>query len=183
LFFRNYGKEEDFRYQEFRRNYGPQRYWWVSFFQVFLLQGALILIVSLPLLGVNLNTQNNELHALDYLAIFIWCIGFFFEAVGDYQLSKFKKNSNNKGQVLNKGLWRYTRHPNYFGDATVWCAFALFSIASGSWWHIIGSGVMIFLIIKVSGVFLLEKTLKNTKPKYKDYVARTNSFFPWFPKK
>ncbi len=183
LFFRNYGKEEDFRYQEFRRHYGVNRYWWFSFFQVFILQGLLIALVSLPLLGVNLYTQNNELNLIDYVAIVVWIIGFLFESLGDYQLSKFKSNPDNKGKVLNIGLWRYTRHPNYFGDAAVWWSFALFSIASGAYWYIIGSLVMTFLIIKISGVSLLEKSLKDTKPKYRDYVSRTSAFIPWFPKK
>ncbi len=183
LLHRNYGKEEDFRYQEFRRHYGVNRYWWFSFFQVFILQGSLIALVSLPLLGVNLYTQNNELNLIDYVAIVVWIIGFLFESLGDYQLSKFKSNPDNKGKVLNIGLWRYTRHPNYFGDAAVWWSFALFSIASGAYWYIIGSLVMTFLIIKISGVSLLEKSLKDTKPKYRDYVSRTSAFIPWFPKK
>ncbi|MGZ2369642.1 DUF1295 domain-containing protein [Ancylomarina sp. YFZ004] len=183
LAFRNIGKGEDFRYQEFRRNYGPKRYWWFSFFQTFLLQGVLIMIVSLPLLGVNSSTSSGELTILDYLGILVWLIGFTFEAGGDFQLARFKRDVANKGKVLNTGFWKYTRHPNYFGDSAVWCAYAIFSIAAGSYWHIIGSIVMTLLIIKVSGVALLEKTLNDTKPQYRAYIEKTNSFFPWFPKK
>ena len=183
LAYRNIGKEEDFRYQEFRRQYGIHRYWWVSFFQVFLLQGVLILLVSLPLLGTMVATKSNQLIGLDYMAIFIWSIGFIFESIGDLQLAKFKNNPNNKGKVLDQGLWKYTRHPNYFGDTMVWWAYALFSVAAGSYWTIIGSLIMTLLIIKVSGVTLLEKTLIHKKPGYEDYVRKTNSFFPWFPKK
>ena len=183
LFYRNYGKGEDFRYQEFRKHFGAHRYWWFSFFQVFLLQGSLIAVVSLPLLGVNTFTKSNELNILDYIAIIVFIIGFFFEAVGDYQLSRFKNNPDNNGKVLNTGLWRYTRHPNYFGDAAVWWSFGLFSLASGAYWHIAGSLIMTYLIIKISGVSLLERSLKDTKPKYRDYVAKTSAFFPWFPKK
>tara|TARA_R110000787_G_scaffold38086_3_gene96237 strand:+ start:10896 stop:11672 length:777 start_codon:yes stop_codon:yes gene_type:complete len=183
LAWRNIGKGEDFRYQEFRRKFGPQRYWWFSYIQTFLLQGALIMVISLPLLGVNANEQLANLNSLDYLAVLVWLIGFAFEAGGDYQLARFKNNPNNKGSVLNTGFWKYTRHPNYFGDATVWCSYALFCIASGSYWQIIGSIIMVLLIIKVSGVALLEKTLKETKPQYKEYIEKTNSFFPWFPKK
>ena len=183
LLIRNYGKGEDFRYQEFRRYFGAERYWWFSFFQVFLLQGALIVIISLPLLGVNLFTNSNDINALDYLAILVWLIGFFFESVGDYQLTKFKNNPENKGKVLDTGLWRYTRHPNYFGDAAVWWSFGIFSIAAGAYWHVIGSLIMTYLIIKISGVSLLERSLKEAKPKYKDYIAKTSAFFPWFPKK
>ncbi len=183
LAFRNIGKGEDFRYREFRRKYGTERYWWFSFFQTFLLQGILIMIVSLPLLGANVSTHSDNLNFLDYLGILVWLIGFTFEAGGDYQLSLFKQNPENKGKVLNTGFWKYTRHPNYFGDSAVWWAFALFSIAAGGYWQIIGSLIMTLLIIKVSGVALLEKTLNNTKPQYREYIQKTNSFFPWFPKK
>jgi len=183
LAYRNIGKGEDFRYQEFRKYYGEKRYWWFSFFQVFLLQGLLIMIVSLPLFGVNFYTGTNNLNWLDYVALMIWIIGFIFEAFGDLQLAIFRSNPDNKGKVLNKGLWKYTRHPNYFGDAMVWWSYGLFCLASGSYWPILGSILMTFLIVKVSGVSLLEKSLSNTKPQYRDYIAKTNSFFPWFPKK
>jgi len=183
LAYRNIGKGEDYRYQEFRKNYGEKRYWWFSYFQVFLLQGVLILIISLPLFGVHYSGSSAPLFWLDYLAILTWAIGFIFEAGGDYQLYRFKKNQKNKGKVLNTGFWKYTRHPNYFGDVLVWWSYGLFSIAAGGYWQVIGAIFMTFLIIKVSGVALLEKTLHNTKPKYKEYVEKTNSFFPWFPKK
>ena len=183
LAYRNIGKGEDYRYQEFRKNYGEKRYWWFSYFQVFLLQGVLILIISFPLFGVHYSGSSAPLFWLDYLAILTWAIGFIFEAGGDYQLYRFKKNQKNKGKVLNTGFWKYTRHPNYFGDVLVWWSYGLFSIAAGGYWQVIGAIFMTFLIIKVSGVALLEKTLHNTKPKYKEYVEKTNSFFPWFPKK
>lgn len=183
LAWRNIGKGEDFRYQEFRRKYGPQRYWWISYFQTFLLQGILTMIISLPLLGVSMGNTSDSLNLLDYCAILVWVIGFSFEAGGDYQLARFKKNPENKGKVMCYGFWKYTRHPNYFGDSAVWWAYALFSIAAGSYWQVIGSVVMTLLIIKVSGVALLEKTLNNTKPQYAEYIRKTNAFFPWFPKK
>jgi steroid 5-alpha reductase family enzyme len=183
LAYRNIGKGEDYRYQEFRKHYGPKRYWWFSFFQVFLLQGALIMIVSLPLLGIHSSTSTGALNVLDYMGILVWLIGFTFEAGGDFQLARFKSNPKNKGKVLTKGFWKYTRHPNYFGDSAVWWAYAIFSMAAGSYWQIIGSIIMTALIIKVSGVSLLEKTLKDTKPKYRDYIEKTSAFFPWFPKK
>jgi len=183
LAFRNIGKGEDFRYKEFRRNYGPKRYWWFSFFQTFLLQGVLIMIVSLPLLGINSSASSGDLKLLDYIGIVVWLIGFTFEAGGDFQLARFKRDFANKGKVLNTGFWKYTRHPNYFGDSAVWWAYAIFSIAASSYWQIIGSIVMTLLIIKISGVALLEKTLNNTKSKYREYIEKTSSFFPWFPKK
>ena len=180
---RNIGKGEDYRYQQFRKDYGENRYWWFSYFQVFLLQGILILIVSLPLIGVRSSETSPDLFWLDYAAIVVWIIGFSFEAGGDYQLYKFKKNNKNKGKLLNTGFWRYTRHPNYFGDSAVWWSYALFSIAAGAYWQVIGAVIMTLLIIKVSGVALLEKTLNNSKPKYKEYIENTNAFFPWFTKK
>lgn len=183
LAWRNIGKGEDFRYREFRRNYGATRYWWISYFQAFLLQGVLMLLVSLPLLGVNMGTHSNCLNWIDYLGILVWLIGFVFEAGGDLQLSRFKSNPENKGKVLNTGFWKYTRHPNYFGDSAVWWAYAILSIAAGSYWQIVGSVLMTLLIIKVSGVVLLEKSLNTTKPQYAEYIRKTSSFFPWFPKK
>lgn len=183
LAWRNIGKGEDFRYQEFRKNYGPKRYWWFSFFQTFLLQGILIMIVSLPLLGVQSSMTKGDLTLLDYAGIAVWLIGFAFEAGGDFQLARFKSNTANKGKVLNTGFWKYTRHPNYFGDSAVWWAYAIFSIAAGSYWQIVGAVIMTLLIIKISGVALLEKTLNTTKPEYEEYVQKTNSFLPWFPKK
>ena len=183
LAWRNIGKPEDFRYQEFRKKYGENRYWWVSFFQTFLLQGILMFIISLPLLGINLNSTSDNLNLLDYLGILIWTIGFIFEAGGDFQLARFKANKLNKGKVLNSGFWHYTRHPNYFGDSAVWWGYGLICISTGSYWYATGSVIMTLLIIKVSGVALLEKSLKDQKPQYKDYIEKTSSFIPWFPKK
>ena len=183
LGWRNLGKGEDFRYQQFRKDYGENRYWWISFFQVFLLQGILLWLISAPLLSAQFYAGESGLNYFDYAAIIIWIIGFSFEAGGDFQLARFKSDPKNKGKVLNTGFWKYTRHPNYFGDATVWWAYGLFSVASGSYWPLLSSLLMILLIVKVSGVYLLEKTLKSTKPQYKDYVEKTSAFFPWFPKK
>ena len=183
LAIRNTGKGEDFRYREFRRKYGPERYWWVSYFQTFMLQGLLIMIVSLPLLGISLSTHPGNLAPLDYIGVLVWLTGFTFEAGGDFQLSLFKKDTENKGKVLDKGFWKYTRHPNYFGDSTVWWAYSLLSLAAGSYWQVIGSVIMTLLIIRVSGVALLEKSLNGSKPQYQEYVRKTSAFFPWFPKK
>lgn len=183
LALRNIGKPEDFRYQEFRKKYGPNRYWWLSFFQTFLLQGILMWLISFPLLGLNLYSTSNYLNILDYFAIGIWLIGFIFEAGGDYQLAQFKKVPSNKGKVLSHGFWHYTRHPNYFGDSAVWWGYGLLCISSGAYWYVVGSVLMTLLIIKVSGVALLEKSLKDKKPDYIKYVNTTSSFLPWFPKK
>ena len=179
----NLGKGEDFRYKKFRKDYGEHRYWWISFFQTFLLQGILMWLISAPLLGAQYYGQEKTLNILDYIGMIIWLIGFIFEAGGDYQLARFKSNPANKGKVLDKGFWHYTRHPNYFGDAAVWTGFGIICISAGSYLPVLGSVLMIAVIIKVSGVALLEKTLKVSKPEYKDYIEKTSAFIPWFPKK
>lgn len=183
LAWRNFGKGEDFRYREFRKQYGENRYWWISFFQVFLLQGVLMWLISAPLLGALCGGSQQELNVTDIAGILIWLIGFTFEAGGDWQLAKFKSDLSNKGKVLNKGFWRYTRHPNYFGDAAVWWGFALFSFSAGYYLPILGSLLMTALIVKVSGVALIEKSLHSNKPEYAEYVRKTSAFLPWFPKK
>jgi len=183
LALRNIGKPEDFRYQEFRKKYGENNYWWISFFQTFLLQGLLMWIISMPLLGVNLYSTAQTLNYIDYAGVLAWIIGFIFESGGDMQLARFKKNKANSGKVLKTGLWHYTRHPNYFGDSAVWWGFGLFCLSTGSYWLISGSVIMTLLILKVSGVVLLEKSLKDKKPEYIDYMHNTSPFIPWFPKK
>lgn len=183
LLIRNWGKPEDFRYQKFRNDYGAHRYWWFSFFQVFLLQGVLLWLISAPLLSASYYSLGKPLNIVDYIALIVWGIGFLFETVGDFQLAKFKGNPINKNKLLQTGLWKYTRHPNYFGDATIWWAFGLFSIAAGSFVPLLSCLLMNVLLLKVSGVALLEKTLQKSKPKYQEYIKKTPAFFPWFPKK
>lgn len=178
LAWRNSGKGEDFRYREFRKKYGKQ-YWWISFFQTFLLQGFLMWLISAPLLGAQFYTDKNHLNLLDFAGIAFWITGFIFEAGGDFQLAVFKSDPLNKGQVLDKGLWKYTRHPNYFGDTAVWWGYGLLCLAAGSYLPVLGSMLMTALIIKVSGVALLEKSLKDQKPEYKEYIRKTSAFIPW----
>jgi steroid 5-alpha reductase family enzyme len=179
---RNWGKPEDFRYQAWRKQAGAA-WWWRSFFKVFFLQGIILWIVSAPLIAVQVSTHPEQLIGLDYLAILIWLIGFTFEALGDWQLRRFKANPANKGKVLDTGVWRYTRHPNYFGDAAQWWAYYLIALAAGAWWTIFSPLLMTSLLLRVSGVSLLEKTLKEEKPGYKEYIEATSEFIPWFPRK
>jgi len=183
LAWRNIGKGEDYRYQQFRSKYGGKRYWWISFFQTFLLQGVLMWLISAPLLGAQYYGPEKNLGILDYAGIIIWITGIIFEAGGDFQLARFKADPSNKGKVLSSGLWHYTRHPNYFGDSAVWWGYGLICLAAGSIIPVLGSLLMTALIIKVSGVALLEQNLKEKKPEYRDYIQRTSAFFPWFPKK
>lgn len=183
ILWRNWGKGEDFRYQKWREEAGG-KWWWRSFFKVFLLQGLLMWIISAPLLAAQISVTPDILTVLDFVAIPVWAIGFFFEAVGDLQLARFKANPVNKGKVLNTGVWRYTRHPNYFGDATQWWAYYLIAAAAtGGFWTIFSPIIMTTLLLRVSGVALLEKTLVETKPQYQEYVETTRAFIPWFPRK
>jgi steroid 5-alpha reductase family enzyme len=183
LLWRNAGKGEDFRYREFRKRYGERRYWWVSFFQTFLLQGILMWLISAPLLGANFAGSETSPMILDFAGCALWLTGIIFEAGGDYQLAKFRSDPSKKGKVLNTGFWKYTRHPNYFGDSAVWWGYGLICIAAGSYFPAAGSLLMTALIIKVSGVALLEKSLHQQKPEYKEYARSTSAFIPWFPKK
>jgi steroid 5-alpha reductase family enzyme len=183
LTWRNAGKGEDFRYRQFRKEYGEKRYWWISFFQTFLLQGILMWLISAPLLGAQLYGQEIPLGITDFLGIALWITGFAFEAGGDWQLARFRSDPGNKGKVLNTGFWHYTRHPNYFGDSAVWWGFGLLCLSAWSILPVLGSILMTALIIKVSGVALLEKNLKEQKPHYKEYIEKTSAFLPWFPKK
>ena len=180
---RNAGKGEDFRYREFRKKYGENRYWWISYFQTFLLQGVLMWLISAPLLGAQFYSAHGGPGLIDLFGSMVWLTGFVFEAGGDYQMAKFRANPSNKGKVMNKGFWHYTRHPNYFGDSTVWWGFGIICAAAGSHIPLLGSLLMTALIIKVSGVALLEKSLNSTKPGYREYIEQTSSFIPWFPKK
>jgi steroid 5-alpha reductase family enzyme len=182
LFWRNHGKGEDYRYQAMRRHWGAQ-FPVVSLFTVFGLQGVLMWVVSLPLQLAAASTEPEALGRWDAVGAALFALGFFFEVVGDAQLARFKANPANQGQVMDRGLWRYTRHPNYFGDAVLWWGF--FAIAAGTpggWRAVIGPIVMTVLLRRVSGVALLERSLRRRKPGYASYVARTNAFVPGPPR-
>ena len=181
LGWRNWGKGEDFRYKKWREQHGDI-WWWRSYLQVFVLQGILAWLISIPLLAAQYSDSPDHLTIIDGIAVLIWGYGFFFEAVGDFQLARFKGNPANKGKVLDSGVWRYTRHPNYFGDAAQWWGYYLFALAAGGFWTIYAPLMMTGLLLKVSGVALLEKSLTKTKPKYQDYIEHTSAFIPWFPK-
>jgi len=178
---RNWGRPEDFRYQKWRAEAG-NKWPWQSLFKVFLLQGLLLWVISAPLLAAQISPAPDHLTDLDFIGLGIWAVGFFFEAVGDLQLSRFKADPTNKGRVMGRGVWRFTRHPNYFGDAAQWWGYFLIALTAGGWWSLFSPLIMTFLLLRVSGVALLEKTME-TRPGYKEYVARTSSFIPWFPRK
>ncbi|WP_020674672.1 DUF1295 domain-containing protein [Geopsychrobacter electrodiphilus] len=178
---RKLGEEgEDFRYRQWREAWG-KTFIWRSFLQIFMLQGAVVFLVALPVLLV-INQPGGELTWVDLLGSLIWFIGFTFEAVGDWQLLRFKAAPGNRGQIIQTGLWRYTRHPNYFGEAALW--WGIFLISLGSPHGVIGviSPMLIgFLLLKVSGIPMLEaKYARN--PEFENYKERTSGFFPWLPK-
>ena len=181
ILYRNWGKAEDFRYQVWRKEAGAA-WWWRSFFKVFLLQGVLMWIISAPLLAAQFRSMPDRLTVLDYLGAAVWLIGFFFEAAGDLQLARFKANPENKGKVMDRGVWRYPRHPNYFGDSAQWWGYYLIAAAGGGWWTFFSPIFMTLFLLRVSGVTLLEKTM-STRPGYKEYIESTSAFLPWFPKK
>lgn len=185
LAWRNHGKPEDYRYQAMRDARGPS-FVWSSFLIVFVLQGVVMLIVSLP---VQLAVTRSAVPYF-YLVgagVAVWAMGVFFETVGDWQLARFKAQPENKGRVMNRGLWRLTRHPNYFGDFLVWWGLWLVSMGlsdrAATWWSVISPALMSFLLIRVSGVALLEKSMKARSPEYVTYIEQTSAFIPWPPKK
>jgi steroid 5-alpha reductase family enzyme len=182
IFRRNRGKGEDPRYAKWRAEAGPG-WWWRSFFKVFLLQGVLLWVISIPLLAAQVSPSPARLILLDGLATLLWGVGFFFEVVGDAQLARFKADPTNRGKVLSRGVWRYSRHPNYFGEAAMWWGYFLLAGAAGGWWTVFSPILMTFLLLRVSGVTLLERNLKQAKPQYREYIESTSEFIPWFPKR
>jgi len=181
LFFRNHGNGEDYRYRAMRKHYG-ERFGLISLYSVFGLQGALMFVVSLPVqLGQADDTPG--IGAVAILGVVLWLIGMFFEAVGDAQLARFKRNPDSAGTVMSTGLWRYTRHPNYFGDACVWWGIGLVAAETGAGaWGLLGSAVMTFLLRRVSGVTMLEKTIGRRRAGYDEYIRTTSAFIPRPPR-
>jgi steroid 5-alpha reductase family enzyme len=182
LLWRNWGHGEDARYARMRRHYGA-RFPLVSLATVFGLQAVLQWFVSLPLQIAQLAPGTRPLGALDALGVALFATGLFFETVGDAQLARFKADPASRGRVMDRGLWRYTRHPNYFGDCLVW--WGLFAIAAATpagWLTVASPLLMTFLLLRVSGVALLERSLVRTRPAYRDYIQRTSAFFPRPPR-
>ena len=176
---RNRREGEDPRYQKFREDGGPS-FWWTSLFKIFYLQALLLWVISAPLLGSILS--DSPLGAWDAIGSLVFLVGLAFEAVADKQLATFKADPQNSGRVLDTGLWRYSRHPNYFGEAVLWWGIYLVAVGGGAYWSVIGPLLITFLLLKVSGVTMLEARLENTRPGYADYVRRTSAFVPWPPK-
>lgn len=178
---RNRGKSEDFRYVNFRKQWGNK---WVklkAFLHVYMLQMLMMLLISSASLNIILDNRQT-LTGLDYLGIVIWCIGFFFEARSDYELKRFKLDKNNKGTIMMEGLFKYTRHPNYFGEATMWWGIYLIGLSSNGWIYIVSPLTITILMRYVSGVPMLEKHYENNAS-FQLYAKKTSIFVPWFPRK
>ena len=180
IFLRKQGEGEDFRYRQWRESWG-KTFVWRSFLQVFMLQGTVIFLVALPVLLV-LNDPGGRIALVDLVGVAVWMAGFGFEAIGDWQLLQFKRNPANQGKIIRHGLWRYTRHPNYFGEAVLW--WGIFLIAIDARYGIVAiiSPLLIdSLLLKVSGIPMLEGKYEDN-PEFIAYKARTNALFPWLPK-
>ncbi len=184
LFWRNHGKGEDYRYVAMRRHWG-KRFWIISLGTVFGLQGVLMWVVSLPVQVAHVGDYRDSAlsSALVVIGAALYVLGLGFEVIGDLQLTRFKANPANDGKVMRVGLWRFTRHPNYFGDACVWWGVGLVALSvTGTWWALIGPLVMNVLLVRVSGVALLERSLRKRKPDYEEYVRTTSAFVPRPPR-
>jgi steroid 5-alpha reductase family enzyme len=177
---RNAGSGEDYRYREIRRRNEPN-FHLKSLYLVFGLQAVLAWFVSLPLLAAERGVE--PLNPLDAIGFALALGGLVFESVADAQLARFKRDPRNRGRVLDRGLWRYSRHPNYFGECCFWWGLGCVGLAAGSWWSLVSPLLMTWLLLRVSGVALLEKTIGDRRPAYSDYVRRASAFVPLPPRK
>lgn len=178
---RNRGKGEDQRYKKWREEWGR---WFVlrSFFQVFVLQGVLLVLVAAPVIFINA-APPHPLTWYDAIGIVIWCVGFLFEAIGDLQLRRFLSDPAHRGQLMTRGLWKFSRHPNYFGEVTLWWGLWLLALpVPGGWLTVVGPVTITFLILKVSGIPMLEKPYEE-RPDFQEYKRRTSAFFPLPPRR
>jgi steroid 5-alpha reductase family enzyme len=183
LTWRNWGKGEDPRYGGWRQKSGD-RFWLVSLFKVFLLQALFLWIISLVIQMGQTALAPANLTWLDGLGTVVWAGGFIFESVGDWQLAKFKADSKNKGKVMDRGLWAYTRHPNYFGEFLIWWGIFIVTLSTpGSWWTVISPIIVTAVLLKMTGIPLTEEALVKRRPGYENYIKRTSAFVPWRPAK
>ena len=180
---RNLGKPEDFRYVNFREKWGTRFPVLKAYLQVYFLQSVFMYIIALSIIVINSGTTRKNQLLFTALGTFFWLIGFFFEAVGDYQLKKFKSGGRNKGKIMKTGLWKYSRHPNYFGEAVLWWGIFIISFVTGRWYIALASPVVLtYLLLFVSGVPMLERKYAGN-PEFIEYKKVTSKFIPWFPRK
>jgi steroid 5-alpha reductase family enzyme len=181
---RNLGKGEDRRYAQMRERHGG-RFWLTSLYRVYAPQAVVLWVVSLPLQAAGSLGGNRGLGALDAVGAAVWLLGFGFEAIGDLQLARFKEDAANRGRVMDRGLWRYTRHPNYFGDATLWWGLGILALGAGgaAAWGLAGSALDTVILTRVSGKPVLERDIETRRPGYREYVERTSGFVPLPPRR
>jgi steroid 5-alpha reductase family enzyme len=183
LTWRNYGKGEDPRYAQWRKASG-EHFWITSLFKVFLLQAIFLWAIALVIQAGQAGAGSARLGWLDLVGASIWLTGFVFEAVGDWQLARFKSNPANRGRVMDQGLWRYTRHPNYFGESLIWWGLFVIAVSNpANWWTAVSPVIITAVLLKMTGIPLTEKLIVEKKPGYRDYISNTPAFFPWLPKK
>jgi steroid 5-alpha reductase family enzyme len=173
---RNIGAGEDFRYRKWRDEAGDN-FWWISFFKVFLLQAVVLWIVSSPLLLAHTG-GSDPIGLIGALGVALWCCGFVYETVADWQLRRFKKDPANAGRVMRSGLWSLSRHPNYFGETVLWWGIGLLALPAGGWISLAGPVLITFLLLEVSGVALLDSEMVERRPGYADYISSTPAFIP-----
>ncbi len=180
IFLRSRKQTEDFRYANWRKEWGNN---WIlfSYLKVFLLQGFFLLIISAPILLFRFQ-ETSKVYWLDYVGITVWLIGFIFESISDMQKNCFRKNPKNKGKFITSGLWKYSRHPNYFGESLMWWGIFLIAVhVQNGFYAIISPMTITFLLVKVSGIPMLEKKYQNNLD-YQKYKNKTSAFIPWFSK-
>lgn len=179
---RNLGHGEDYRYRSMRARYGD-RFPLISLFIVFVFQAVLMWVISWPAIYVHAaSAAAVPLGWLDLLGVVVWATGLVVEWTADVQLARFKRRPDSRAAVMDRGLWRYSRHPNYFGNFLLWWGIGAIALSAGGWWTLAGPVLLTFLLLRVSGVALLESTISERRPAYRDYVRRTSAFVPWFPK-
>lgn len=181
ILIRNWGKPEDFRYAKWREQWGKKEPW-IAFYKVFMLQGLVMLVISFPVV-ISFSSFRENFNLINYIGLGIFLFGFIFETLGDLQLSQFKKKKENKGKIIQSGLWKYTRHPNYFGEAVVWWGIYFLSFGQGYEYLTIISPITITLLLRYgSGVPMLEEKYKERKD-FQQYAEKTPVFIPIVGKK
>lgn len=179
---RNLGKGEDPRYAAWRKQYG-ERFWLVSFYKVFLAQALFLWVIAIGLQYGQISETPAYLTWLDAAGLLVWLTGFTMETMADYQLKAFLADPANKGRIMDRGLWRYSRHPNYFGESLVWWGIFLIVLSTPMGFLTIVSPLVItYTLLRLTGVTLMEQTEFSDHPEYQSYIRRTSAFVPWFPK-
>jgi len=181
IYNRNKGKPEDFRYASWRQSWGNKEPW-IAFYKIFMFQGLIMFIISFPLI-LTFTTNNESIRLTGFIGIALFIAGFLIETVGDYQLTAFRQKQNNKGKIITTGLWKYTRHPNYFGEALLWWGIGIYAVSGMSDLPALISPLVMTLLLRyVSGVPMLERKYEGRKD-FTDYAEKTPVFIPFIGRK